>query len=734
MSLTMDDGVEAAIGRSRRRYSVLSKQLAVAVESVQWSYAIFWSSSPTQSGVLEWGEGCYNGEMKKRKKRYEAHYKHVLQRSNQLRKLYLCMVEGDSTTAISTTHDDDDDDNHNCNSTSVMLSPDDLSDEEWYYLVSMSYVFSPSQCLPGRALATGETIWLCNAQYADSKLFSRSLLARTVVCFPYLGGVIELGVTELISEDPSLLQHIKSFLLEASKPDFSSKYFSAYQDNDEDEKNQLKINKISDGNSVLQENHEIQFGISDLMLDEEDLHYKRTVSALLKYAADKNSHHHRQQDLLVSSDSGSSFLRWKQPNSNLLQEHSNSQTNVLRKILHDVPLMHSVDAKRMLPNNTFGLNQDDPSVKRKENEKFSVLRTMVPTVNEVDKEEILNNTIKYLQELEERVEELESCMGSVNFVGRQRKTTKSLNDSVLIEETSGNYDDSTKIDGNSGDTEQATMLRDETHLRVKLKETEVVMEVRCSYRDYIVADIMETLSKLHMDAFSVRSHTLNGFLTLNLKAKLRGAAVASVGMIKRELRRVIGEPVYYVLLKCGTMEYRSKLSKAGDNDNALWNQKFVFDFPMSQWKKLTHIKIRIMDKELFKDGGFVGETIIDLKGIVTEGGDRGYMEVKPTPYNVVLDDDTFKGVLKLGFRFTHAAEKLRRKAWEQKIEGKNSEEAINSSILNLMKLPLLRFLLFTAAWASMQGLIISSMHNFFKFLFPRVSQSILSWYRDHGQE
>ena len=140
---------------------------------------------------------------------------------------------------------------------------------------------------------------------------------------------------------------------------------------------------------------------------------------------------------------------------------------------------------------------------------------------QVDKEEILNNTIKYLQELEERVEELESCMGSVNFVGKQRKTKKSLNDSVLIEETSGNYDDSTNIDGNSGETDQVTVLRDETHLRVKLKETEVVMEVRCSYRDYIVADIMETLSKLHMDAFSVRSHTLNGFLTLNLKAKVK---------------------------------------------------------------------------------------------------------------------------------------------------------------------------------------------------------------------
>ncbi|KAL1213618.1 Transcription factor MYC1 [Cardamine amara subsp. amara] len=510
----MADGVEAAGGRSKRQNSLLRKQLAVAVRSVQWSYAIFWSSSLTQPGVLEWGQGYYNGDMKKRKKRNEPHYKYGLQRSKQLRKLYLSMLEGDSGTTVSTTHDDhkDDDDHHNCGSTSMKLSPDDLSDEEWYYLVSMSYVFSPSQCLPGRASATGETMWLCNAQYAENKLFSRSLLARsasiqTVVCFPYLGGVIELGVTELISEDHSLLQYVKSCLLE----------ISAHQNNDDEKKMGIPL------------------GFSDLGSDE-DLHYKRTVSTVLNYAADRSTRN--DNNFLGSSDSGSSFLRWKrceQRNSGFVQKQQSQ--NVLQKILHDVPLMHT---KKLLPSQRFGLNQDDPWDRRKENEKFSVLRTMVPTVNEVDKESILNNTIKYLQELEARVEELESCMGSVNFVERQRNTTKNLNDSVLIEETSGNYDDSTKLDGNSGETEQATDFRDETHLRVKLKETEVVIEVRCSYRDYIVADVMETLSNLHMDAFSVRSHTLNGFLKLNLKAKFRGAAVASVGMVKRELRRVIG--------------------------------------------------------------------------------------------------------------------------------------------------------------------------------------------------
>lgn len=43
---------------------------------------------------------------------------------------------------------------------------------------------------------------------------------------------------------------------------------------------------------------------------------------------------------------------------------------------------------------------------------------------------------------------------------------------------------------------------------------------------------------------------------------------------------------------------------------------------------------------------------VHLGGIITEGRDKGYIEVKPAPYNVVLEDGTFKGGLKLGFRFT----------------------------------------------------------------------------------
>lgn len=42
---------------------------------------------------------------------------------------------------------------------------------------------------------------------------------------------------------------------------------------------------------------------------------------------------------------------------------------------------------------------------------------------------------------------------------------------------------------------------------------------------------------------------------------------------------------------------------------------------------------------------------IHIGGIITEGRDRGFIEVKPAPYNVVLEDDTYKGEIKIGFRF-----------------------------------------------------------------------------------
>uniref|UniRef100_A0A803NXH1 Transcription factor MYC/MYB N-terminal domain-containing protein n=1 Tax=Cannabis sativa TaxID=3483 RepID=A0A803NXH1_CANSA len=193
----------------------LSKQLAVTVKSIKWSYAIFWSFSTREQGVLEWGAGYYNGDIKTKKIVHSMELetnKTGLQRSVQLRDLYMSLSEGETDQQAKTT-----------SSSAAALSLDDLTDAEWYYLVCMSFVFKPGQSLPSTALEKGQPIWLCNAQYADNNVFSRSLLAKTVVCFPHMGGVIEFGITDLVPEDHNLLQHIKASLLDISKPSCSEK-------------------------------------------------------------------------------------------------------------------------------------------------------------------------------------------------------------------------------------------------------------------------------------------------------------------------------------------------------------------------------------------------------------------------------------------------------------------------------------------------------------------------------
>lgn len=192
--------------------SVIRKQLESVVQSIQWTYAIFWQLS-NQQGVLEWSEGYYNGDIKTRKTVQPMELSNeelCLQRTLQLRELYESLSAGES--------------NQPARRPCAALSPEDLTDTEWYYLVCMSYTFAPGVGLPGRTLANGRLIWLCQANEADSKVFPRALLAKsasiqTVVCIPLADGVLEFGTTEVEREDPGLVQRTISFFFGVPQTD-----------------------------------------------------------------------------------------------------------------------------------------------------------------------------------------------------------------------------------------------------------------------------------------------------------------------------------------------------------------------------------------------------------------------------------------------------------------------------------------------------------------------------------
>ncbi|CAN4093419.1 unnamed protein product [Withania somnifera] len=180
----------------------LQTMLQNSVQSAKWTYSLLWQFCP-QQGALVWRDGYYNGAIKTRKtvQPMEVSAEEAsLHRSQQLRELYESLSAGDS--------------NQPARRPSAALSPEDLTESEWFYLMCVSFSFPPGIGLPGKAYSKKHYMWIIGANEVDSKIFCRAILAKTVVCIPLLDGVVELGTTERVQEDIGFIHHIKSFFTE----------------------------------------------------------------------------------------------------------------------------------------------------------------------------------------------------------------------------------------------------------------------------------------------------------------------------------------------------------------------------------------------------------------------------------------------------------------------------------------------------------------------------------------
>ncbi|KAL0464802.1 UNVERIFIED_CONTAM: phloem protein 2 [Sesamum latifolium] len=148
---------------------------------------------------------------------------------------------------------------------------------------------------------------------------------------------------------------------------------------------------------------------------------------------------------------------------------------------------------------------------------------------------------------------------------------------------------------------------------------------------------------------------------------------------------IVGSPTYHVIVQCGTQVCRSKTS-SGNPDIIYWNEKFTFELPPSELETLSHLKLRIVNEEYFSDGEFVGETIIFLKGIIVESNYKGLVELSPAPFNVVLEDDTYKGQITIGLKFIPSAVlQMKRKQCIQ--EERDIDESICRMVVRLWEMP-----------------------------------------------
>ncbi|TKY70013.1 Transcription factor MYC2 [Spatholobus suberectus] len=213
----------------------LQHRLQALIEGARetWTYAIFWQSSYDYSGtsLLGWGDGYYKGDDDKAKAKAKAkatsaaeqdHRKKVLRELNSL-------ISGSSAVAS----DDVD---------------EEVTDTEWFFLVSMTQSFVNGGGLPGQAFFSSNPVWVTGADRLTASACERARQGRvfglqTLVCIPSANGVVELGSTELIYQNPDLMNKVKVlFNFSNNNFDMGSSWPASSADQGENDPSSLWLN------------------------------------------------------------------------------------------------------------------------------------------------------------------------------------------------------------------------------------------------------------------------------------------------------------------------------------------------------------------------------------------------------------------------------------------------------------------------------------------------------------
>lgn len=147
--------------------------------------------------MLGWGDGYYKGEENKNKRKAPAtaasiaeqeHRKKVLRELNSL----ISGSQVPETDAVD----------------------EEVTDTEWFFLVSMTQSFVNGSGLPGQAFYNSAPVWVTGRDrlaqsHCERARQAQSFGLQTIVCIPTPNGVVELGSTEVIFQSVDLMNKVR---------------------------------------------------------------------------------------------------------------------------------------------------------------------------------------------------------------------------------------------------------------------------------------------------------------------------------------------------------------------------------------------------------------------------------------------------------------------------------------------------------------------------------------------
>ncbi|KAJ0252738.1 Transcription factor bHLH28 [Hirschfeldia incana] len=410
--------------------SPLQKRLQAVLNGTHeaWTYAIFWTPSYydfSGESVLKWGDGIYKGE----------------ETDKTLRR---------RRTMISHVGDEND---------------VEVSDMEWFYMVSMTISFGSETGLPGKAFATYKPVWVTGSDHISASGCDRAknggaLGLQTIVCIPLDNGVLELGSTVEIQHSPDLFNKIRVvFSFEGSR-DFSGDpssnpfpLFSTHLENGGGSST-VTVNANHYPSPVYPQTENFAF--------ERALHSPNQNTYPGQMLNDDGELLHTAGDIDGSDQSNieaATVVRENKQKKKRGRKLANGRKE---------PLNH-VEAER--------LRRD------KLNMRFYALRASVPNVSRMDKASLLGDAVSYINELKSRAENAESERNAIQI---------ELN--KLREEMAGRNAISSVRRGGENTSEIVT-----TNIDVKILGCDAMVRLESSKRNHPAARLMTAFMDLDVE-------------------------------------------------------------------------------------------------------------------------------------------------------------------------------------------------------------------------------------------
>ncbi|KAK3144012.1 hypothetical protein QOZ80_4AG0307750 [Eleusine coracana subsp. coracana] len=483
-----------------------------------------------------------------------------MQRSELLRELYKSLLSGEC--------------DHRAARPAAALSPEDLGSTEWYYVVSMTYAFRPGQGLPGRTFISNKHIWLCNAHLADSRTFPRALLAKsttvqTIICIPLMSGVLELGTTDSVTQDPDLVSRATTSFWELQFPACTEEPCSSPSVNETGEAEDRNAFEDLDHNAmetmVIRDQEELSE--VEMLLSASLQHVTNEIDEFSSLCEELDVQPLQDDWIMEGSfeipcfpeaagatnDTGivdrvTSFMTWTGTDSDeasvpVIREPQ----KLLKKVVAGGAWESSVGGNTARSTQESGIKNHVMSERRRReklNEMFLILKSLVPTINKVDKASILAETIAYLKELERRVRELESS--SREHIMQPSETTRLRgrhNNEIIEKRVSGAKRNKASELSDDAEREHHWVLSKDgtSNVTVTVTDKEVLLEVHCQWEKMLMTRVFHAIKTIHLDVLSVQASTRDGFMGLKIRAQFASSAVTVPRIINEAVRKAIGK-------------------------------------------------------------------------------------------------------------------------------------------------------------------------------------------------